>query len=142
MLLWNSILFLTYTQACNIFEILRFILSAVFYYMWLALYVMVRFLARQNVLRPIAPIIPRHEILSFLTWVSLMWFVTLLFALNEERRIWVNANPHITANYVRGMPYRRLYPWWSLYLADTDLIVSGLGRLSELLHDTVFPSAY
>ncbi|KUI69589.1 hypothetical protein VM1G_04881 [Cytospora mali] len=139
-LLWDILIFFTLRQLRNISVILWFILSALWYYVQLPLYVVLRFLARQNVVPPQAPMLPRFELSSLFAWVALVWISTMAIALNEERRIWRNANPLIARGYVRGMPYRRLYPWWSLYLVDTDLVEPALGGLSEMLHELILSS--
>lgn len=134
-MLWNIILFFTFEQLRNSLVILWFFLSAVRYYVRLLLYVVLRFLAGQNVACPRGPILPRFELFSLFSWIALVWISSMSIALNEERRIWRNANPQIALSYFRGMPYRRLYPWWTFYLVDTDLIEPALGGLSGLLHE-------
>jgi hypothetical protein len=138
-LVWNTILFLTIEQLRSVLVVVWFFLSAVWYYVRLALYFVLRFLARQNVSRPRGPLLPSLEIYSLFIWMTLVWISTMSIALNEERRIWRNANPQIALSYLRGMPHRRLYPWWTFYLVDTDLIEPALGGLSESLHELVFP---
>lgn len=139
----NVVSFLTFGQLHSALVILLFLLSAVWYYVSLVLYVVLRYMARQNVARPLGPALPRHEMLSLLSllaWAALVWWVTMSIALDEERRIWHNANPQLGLRYFRGMPYRMMYPWWTLYLVDADLMGPALGGLSLFVHELVFSS--
>ncbi|KAJ0123046.1 hypothetical protein J7T55_011509 [Diaporthe amygdali] len=103
-----------------------------------ALYLNLRYVAQRNVIRPIPIGISMLGIWQIVAWIVGLWFITILIAVYEERRIWKAANAHITAAYVRGAVLRRPYPWWSVFQIDYGLLRPAFGRFSEWLHGWYF----
>lgn len=108
---------------------------------WLAqwgIYLNLRYVVGQN---PLPPFLARIPIVK-IGWVAMvvffLWFVTLMIALFEERRIWKAANAQLSAPYFRGTALRRPYPFWPVFEADSGLIEPALGTYSQWLRQWYF----
>lgn len=108
---------------------------------WLAqwgIYLNLRYVVGQN---PLPPFLARIPIMK-IGWVAMvvffLWFVTLMIAIFEERRIWKAANAQLSAPYFRGTALRRPYPFWPVFEADSGLIRPAFGTYSQWLHEWYF----
>ncbi|KAL1866006.1 hypothetical protein Daus18300_006907 [Diaporthe australafricana] len=139
-LLWDLIIFLPMLLFRGLGLIIWWIYNAICYGAEMGLYLNLRYLARLNVIRPAAMAIPfpSRDVQMIALWFLIVWFVTMLIALYEERRIWRAANAQDTAAYFRGLAARRPYPWWSIYQVDYGLLQPVFGRVSEWLHAWYF----
>ncbi|KAJ4386371.1 hypothetical protein N0V93_009266 [Gnomoniopsis smithogilvyi] len=131
---WLLIRFFTYGQAANLWAIFRFAYNV-------ALLNIQHALDFLQVAQPWQhlpnPRLPHAEIISFSIWLLLVWHLTMMIALGEERRLWLAANPR-TAAYVRGLQVRNPYPLGGLYQVDYALLEPALGGLSVWLHKLYF----
>lgn len=108
---------------------------------WLAqwgIYLNLRYVVGQN---PLPSFLARIPIMK-IGWVAMvvffLWFVTLMIAIFEERRIWKAANAQLSAPYFRGTALRRPYPFWPVFEADSGLIRPAFGTYSQWLHEWYF----
>lgn len=137
-LLWDIFSFLPILVFRSLGMVIWWVGSLIYYQVQMGLYLNLRYLARLDVIRPVAAAIPLPEVQLFVVWFLFLWAITMLIALYEERRIWRAANPQVTSAYFRGLAVRRPYPWWSIYQVDYDLLRPAFGRLSEWLHAWYF----
>lgn len=138
-LLWLMriiICFLTWGQVYNIWRILQYLVGLV-YYAGRRNVDRFRRLRGQPALRAWAPVLPTSEIFQLAMWLALAWFSVSMIAISEERRLWLAANPR-TASYMRGLRYRKPYPWWSPFEVDYALLEPGFDWVSIWLHRAVF----
>ncbi|KAI3392096.1 hypothetical protein diail_6167, partial [Diaporthe ilicicola] len=96
-LFWDLVSFLPILQIRELALIVWYFLSLIYYQVQLGLYWNLRYLARLDVMRPVAARMPVWEIKMFALWSLVVWLITMLIALYEERRIWRAANAHISA---------------------------------------------
>lgn len=132
--IWHLIRFFTYRQVANLLVIFRFAYDFVLLNIQHALHFL--HLADPWQLLP-NPHLPHAEIVSFVHWLLLVWLLTMMIALGEERRLWLAANPR-TAAYVRGLQFRNPYPPWSLFQVDYALLGPAWSGLSAWLHRLYF----
>lgn len=131
---WLIIRFLTYGQATNLQAILTFAYDLTLFNIQQVLHF---FHLAQLWQRLPNPRFPRAETISFMLWSLLVWQLTMMIALGEERRLWLAANPR-TAAYVRGLQFREPYPRWSLFQVDYALLRPALSGFSVWLHSLYF----
>lgn len=131
---WLIVRFLTYGQANNLQAILTFAYDFTLLNIQQALH----FLHFAQLWRRLPnPRFPHAETISFMLWSLLVWQLTMMIALGEERRLWLAANPR-TAAYVRGLQFREPYPRWSLFQVDYALLRPALSGFSVWLHRLCF----
>lgn len=131
---WLLIRFFTYGQVAN----LRAILSFAYDFTLLNIQQVLHFLhLAQHWQRLPNPRFPHAKTISFMLWALLVWQLTMMIALGEERRLWLAANPR-TAAYVRGLQFREPYPRWSLFQVDYALLQPALSGFSVWLHRLYF----
>ncbi|KAJ4418420.1 hypothetical protein N0V82_005606, partial [Gnomoniopsis sp. IMI 355080] len=132
--IWLLIRFFTYGQAANLWAILHFVYDFTLLNIQNAL----DYLNLAQLWQRLPnPQLPRAEIRSFSFWLLIVWQLTTMIALGEERRLWLAANPR-TAAYMRGMQFRNPYPRWGLFQVDYALLEPALGGLSVWLHRLYF----
>lgn len=131
---WLIIRFLTHGQAINLQAILTF----AYHFALLNIQQVLHFLHLAQLWQRLPnPRFPRAETISFMLWSLLVWQLTMMIALGEERRLWLAANPR-TAAYVRGLQFREPYPRWSLFQVDYALLRPALSGFSVWLHGLYF----
>lgn len=138
--LWSMaktvICFLTWEQVYNAWRIGQYLLGLVYYagrHNWDRY----RKLRGQPALHPWAPVLPIDQIRQLVLWLMIVWFSITMIALQEERRLWLAANPR-TARYMRGLRNRDPYPSWSPFQVDYSLLEPAFDRLSVCVHRAVF----
>lgn len=119
-MLHDAIRWLTWGQLANLSAIYNFLRD---WALW----------SRGRIPAAAVPRLPRDALRSLGFWLLFAYCTTLLLALYEERRIWMADNP-VTAGYMRGLWFRRAYPWWSPFEVDYALLGPALGRLSVWNH--------
>lgn len=132
--IWLLIRFFTFGQIANLVSILGFVRDVALCNFQQILHL--SHIAQRWQRMPNARL-PQAELLSFLLWLLLMWQLTMMIALGEERRLWLAANPR-TATYMRGLQFRNPYPRWSPFEVDYALLEPALGGLSVSLHRLYF----
>lgn len=141
-LLYGLIRWLTWGQLDNLWMILTFI-PLLLKYCWYSLQhelasgILTPDLQRHS-LRPLrAPKIPASAASSLCLWVLLIWNAAMLVSMEEERRLWLAANPR-TASYLRGLSSRYPYPRWSPVEVDYGLLEPAWAGFSVWLHEAYF----
>lgn len=129
--------FLTYGQVYNILAILQFLVALLWHAVRVNMNRLMMRMGRRRQLPPWIPTLPAEEIVSFTLWLGIMWLLTTMVAVMEERRLWLAANPR-TASYMRGLRHRNPYPWWSPFEVDYSFLEPSFGGLSVWLHQAYF----
>lgn len=144
-LLYGLIRWLTWGQVVNLMAVWTFIPLLLSY--WGAFLqrelesVMLKSSPRRRSLQLTrVPRIPGVAFSSLCLWLFLIWNAAMLLAIQEERRLWLAANPR-TASYFRGLSTRSnpYFPWSPLEV-DYALIEPAWYSLSMWLHDLYFRS--
>lgn len=139
--LWSSVqrfvFFLTWGQVCNAWRIGQYLLGLVYYYAGRHYLDRYRKLRGQPASHLWTPVVPIDQIRQLVLWLMIVWFSVTMIALQEERRIWLAANPR-TGSYMRGLRYRDPYPSWSPFQVDYSLLEPAFDRLSVRVHRAVF----
>lgn len=138
--LWSTvktvICFLTWEQVYNAWKIGQYLLGLA-YCAGRHTWDRYRKLRGQPALHPWAPVLPIYQIRQLVLWLMIVWFSTTMIALQEERRLWLAANPR-TASYMRGLRYRDPYPSWSPFQVDYSLLEPAFDGLSVCVHRAIF----
>ncbi|KAF3768686.1 hypothetical protein M406DRAFT_327107 [Cryphonectria parasitica EP155] len=124
---------LTYRQLFNLWAIVWFLTVLMWSYLRVALELLTVGVARPRRVR----VLPAEEMLSLVLWCIIVGHLTMLVAIGEERKLWLAANP-TTASYLRGLRYRRAYPWWSPYEVDFAFLSPAMKSWSVWLHQLYF----
>lgn len=143
-LLYVLIRWLTWGQLFNIGTMLAFTWSLLKYWWGFLCYqgasVILTPSLRKRSLRPLqAPDIPEAAFASLSLWVFLAWNTTMLVSVQEERKLWLAANPR-TASYLRGLSGRYPYPAWWLPQVDYALFEPARDGFRKWLHEAYFGS--
>lgn len=143
-LLYYLIRWLTWGQLFNLWTMLTFTWSILKYWWGFLCYqgvsVVLTPALRKRSLRPLqAPEIPEAAFASLSLWVFLAWNTTMLVSVQEERKLWLAANPR-TASYLRGLSGRYPYPAWWLPQVDYALFEPARDGFRKWLHEAYFGS--